>query len=158
MHLEQLFVCKKSRYKEQLEEAIPLVRQMDISVADVSTEKTSIDAPLASHFNYEGTAFGGSLSTVAIISCYLHLHNYLKENNYQVQTQVIQDANTKYLIPVTSDFRSCASFFSVVDLEKFKKMLSKKKIGRVKLCAAITTKSSSEKLVLFTGSFVVKTF
>ncbi|SFK43726.1 thioesterase domain-containing protein, putative [Methylophaga sulfidovorans] len=54
--------------QQYLYQHIPLSAAMQVSVDHVSDEKVILRAPLTPNINYHETVFGGSASTLAILS------------------------------------------------------------------------------------------
>lgn len=140
-------------YKEELLESIPVVSGMNVDIVEVEAQRICVKAPLNNNFNYEGTAFGGSLNTLAILSCYLLAHHLMRQNDIKFNSLVIQDSSIKYLSPVTTDFKAC-SFLKEGEDKRFLTILQKKGVGRVSLTSHIFDEESGEPCVEFSGRFV----
>ena len=97
-----------SQYKQQLVDSIPVITALGVEIEEVGDNFILLRAPLDKNINYEGTAFGGSLNTVAILSCYLMAHHILKHNQIPFKSLVIQNSHINYLKPVTQDFFACS--------------------------------------------------
>lgn len=141
------------QYKEDLLRSIPVVAAMDISIDEINEDFLTLRAPLTKNINYEGTAFGGSLNTLAVLSCYLMVHHSMKMENVVFDSLVIQDSNIKYLKPVHGDFCARAEF---QNKEQFLKLMKRKGTGRAQMQANLYLKSDSNEkvLVTFSGRFV----
>ena len=142
------------RYKQELLSSIPVVAAMDVQIEDVKDNSITLGAPLNTNINYEGTAFGGSLNTVCILSCYLLVHHLLKSKDVGFSSLVIQDSQIKYLLPVNSDF-SATSVVTPKSEEMLLKMLDRKKQGRIQVKSAVKTNDSDDNLVEFSARFVI---
>ncbi len=142
-------------YKEELLTSIPVVSGMHLSIYDIKSHSISILAPLEKNINYEGTAFGGSINTLCILSSYLLVHHLIRsETGSAPKSLVIQNGSIDYLKPVTSDFIAC-SRIQDKSLERFMKIFSKKKLGRIEVSADIRLPGEEEVLAVFKGRFVV---
>ncbi|QHS10586.1 YiiD C-terminal domain-containing protein [Sinimarinibacterium sp. NLF-5-8] len=62
-----------------LTHGIPLTRALGVDVEHVSTHHLRIRAPLAPNLNHHGSAFGGSLATLGIVTGWSLLHNALTD-------------------------------------------------------------------------------
>jgi len=144
----------KDQYASELLRSIPVVKGMNISIESLGKDSLRISAPLDSNINYEGTAFGGSLNTTCILSCYLLVHHVLKQNDIKFKSLVIQDSEIKYLIPVDGDFGAQA-FFEAGSVQFLIKQLHSKGRGRVSVNSQVSLKGESETRVNFKGRFVV---
>ena len=141
-------------YKRQLLNSIPVVTGMEIDIKDISPKEISITAPLNTNINYEGTAFGGSINTLCILSSYLLTHHIVKESKLDLKSLVIQDSQIKYITPVQEDFVATATV-SDSELKRFLTLLSRKGVGRINVSSVIRT-ANSQDLVHFKGRFVAQ--
>jgi thioesterase domain-containing protein len=141
------------KYKEELLSSIPVVSSMDVDIVDVGPTSIVLTAPLNTNINYEGTAFGGSLNTLCILSSYLLVHHILKQAGIGFNSLVIQNSEVEYLKPVDGDFSAQASL-SVSDEKLFYKLMNKKGIGRVTIISEIKTNQADDVRVRFKGRFV----
>ena len=57
----------KSEYEKILISSIPVIKDMNIKITTLEVGNILLQAPLKSNFNYEGTAFGGSLNTITVV-------------------------------------------------------------------------------------------
>lgn len=142
------------QYKEELLKSIPVVKGMEVDVVGIEDFCIKLQAPLNANINYEGTAFGGSLNTMCILSCYLMTHHLLKNNGIPFSSLVIQNSQIEYLSPVDGDFYAKASPVCEKKTKLFFKLMDKKKLGRIEINSFIYTDDESKPLVKFTGRFV----
>ena len=144
-----------NNYKKELLDSIPVVKAMDIDIEKIEPKSLTISAPLNTNINYEGTAFGGSLNTACVLSCYLLIHHILKTKGIEFNSLVIQNSTIDYKMPVQADFFAKSSIS-----EKSEKLLlntlEKKGIGRASVVSKIQTNKDNEDLVEFRARFVVK--
>ncbi|MEZ4871082.1 MAG: YiiD C-terminal domain-containing protein [Bdellovibrionales bacterium] len=96
------------KYLDDLLNSIPVVKSLDVDVDHIGGNTVSLKAPLSTHINYEGTAFGGSINTLCVLSSYLLVHHLLKNAKLPFSHLVIQDSSIKYLYPVDKDFKATA--------------------------------------------------
>lgn len=150
----------KSKYKEQLLSFIPVVSAMEVDIIDIGLRQIKLSAPLNTNINYEGTAFGGSLNTLCILSGYLLVHHLMISNGLEIDSLVIQDSQIKYKKPVNKNFFAIATV-DEEEMNKFFKLLKRKNTGRIKIQSSISVSSStgvgestSPGLVDFTARFV----
>src|SRR5688572_29184778 len=87
-----------------LHEKIPITRAMGVRVTDYDVDKLIIEAPLLLNHNHLGTAFGGSLGTMAMLAGYAMLWLELSECDCHV---VVRDCSLKFKRPVRGDIRAC---------------------------------------------------
>jgi thioesterase domain-containing protein len=141
-------------YEKELLSSIPVVGSMNISIEEVGDDFILLKAPLDTNINYEGTAFGGSLNTACILSSYLMVHHALRNNGIAFESLVIQNSSVEYLKPVRKDFFAKA-FLGERNRQHLFRLLEKRGRGRVEIESSIFTDDENEKLVTFTGRFVV---
>ena len=87
-----------------VEEHLPLGRAMKISVTEFNGQQLSLSAPLVHNNNDKGTAFGGSLYCLAVMSCWRWF--YLRCLDTRIEPIgpphiVVTKASIDYLLPVT---------------------------------------------------------
>lgn len=143
------------KYKQELLNSIPVVAAMKVEINDIGDNCLVVGAPLNTNINYEGTAFGGSLNTLCILSCYLLVHHQLKSNNIKFDSLVIQNSNIDYILPVHNDFKAKASVTESSKALLFK-MVNRKGMGRVEVSSKIMIDNSENEFVTFKARFVVK--
>ena len=142
-------------YKSELLNSIPIISGMDVDIVNIENRSITATAPLNTNINYEGTAFGGSLNTLCVLSAYLLVHHTLKQNNVEFSSLVIQDSSIKYLKPVDRDFKARSSIFEKDEKLLFK-LIDKKGVGRISVTSEVTTQDNEEEpRVIFRGRFVV---
>jgi thioesterase domain-containing protein len=119
----------------KLRSEIPLAEAMDVRIRTVDEAHAVIEAPLLPNMNHKGTAFGGSIHSVAVLACWSLLTNYLENKN--VDYVVIQKSEIDYLAPIATDFSAEAKWSSVEAKDHFDKLLSKKGLARATLIAEV---------------------
>ncbi|MBD66547.1 MAG: thioesterase [Halobacteriovoraceae bacterium] len=142
-------------YKQKLLDSIPVVKGMDVEIDNISPNSLTVGAPLNANINYEGTAFGGSLNTVCILSCYLLVHHLLNTHEVEFESLVIQNSKVDYLRPVDKDFFAI-SYVADKERERFFKMLKARGVGRINVSSSIRTSGREENHVEFKARFVAK--
>ena len=145
----------EQEYKKQLLNSIPVVSAMNVDIEKVESHSIMLSAPLDTNINYEGTAFGGSLNTACVLSCYLLVHHFMKSNDIPFNSLVIQNSSINYIKPVQKDFFAKAEL-SEKQGDFLKKVFLKKGKGRVSVKSKVfVADQSSENLVEFEARFVV---
>lgn len=140
--------------EEKLHSQIPMTRLMKLSVKSLDETKLVTKAPLQININDKGTAFGGSLSTMTIISAWSLCYLIAKELNIEEANIVIFNNETKFLRPVTKDIL-CHTFRpSQEEIEELKAKIAQKGSGSIKLYSHII---EDEKVCVdFEGTYVIK--
>src|SRR5690606_38427761 len=117
--------------RDFLYQEIPLSKAMGIEVARSDSQETEISAPLSLNRNHLDTAFGGSLNSLLILSCYAWLFHKLKSDGMDAHV-LIQAGHTDYLLPVNEDLKSICHGSDDEAYEKFIATFKRKGIGRIK--------------------------
>lgn len=117
-----------------LHKNIPLSAAMQVSVVAANGDQVILGAPLAPNINHHATAFGGSVSTLAILSAWTLVHHKLSSAGLKTSL-VIQRNQMHYEKPITGSFTAEATLLTADAWPNFLRMLQRK--GR----ARITVKS-----------------
>ena len=141
--------------REYLQERIGreflLARHIGVVVESADDAAVVLRAPLALNANHQGTAFGGSLYALAVLSGWAWLTRYLEARNLAADA-LIQESHTRFLVPVEGELRACAAAPSKAAMAKFLKMLQRAGRGRIPLRVDINYGGSPA--TLFEGVFV----
>lgn len=129
----------------------PVAKHMRIAVESADDSAVVLRAPLAPNANHKGTAFGGSLYSVAVLAGWAWATRYLASRGVAADA-VIQESNMRFLAPVEGELRATAAAPSEVQIDKFRKMLQRAGRGRIRLRVEI----GRDHIVaaLFEGEFV----
>lgn len=140
--------------REYLQERIGreflLAKHIGVVVESADDSAVVLRAPLAPNANHQGTAFGGSLYSLAVLSGWAWLTRYLAARDLSAAA-VIQESNTRFLVPVNGEMRAGAAAPSEVQIAKFRKMLQRAGRGRIRLHVEIT--QGETLAALFEGVF-----
>ena len=109
-----------------------LARHIGIIVESADDNAVVLRAPLALNANYKGTAFGGSLYSVAVLTGWAWVTRYLAAQDLAADA-VIQESNVRFLAPVLGELRASVAAPPVAQIEKFRKMLQRAGRGRIRL-------------------------
>lgn len=132
-----------------LHSEIPLTRAMGIRVEDCSKNTLILTAPLEPNHNHLGTAFGGSLATVATLAGYCALWTTLGDRSVHI---VVRRSSIEYLRPVTGEIRAICSLPSGKELLRLRKTLSAR--GKARLTLDATISENEKECLRFSGEFV----
>jgi len=127
-----------------------LARHMGIIVESADDDAVVLRAPLALNANYKGTAFGGSLYSVAVLTGWAWVTRFLAAQGLAADA-VIQESNVHYLSPVQGELRASTVAPSAMQMERFRKMLQRAGRGRIRLRVEI--KCDHTLATLFEGVF-----
>jgi thioesterase domain-containing protein len=109
-----------------------LAKHIGIVVESADDDAVVLSAPLAPNANYKGTAFGGSLYSVAVLTGWAWVTRYLAARGLAADA-VIQESSVRFLAPVLGALRARAVAPSEAQIEKFRKMLQRAGRGRIRL-------------------------
>lgn len=128
---------------------IPLTRSIDVRVSTYDGKSLTLNAPLAMNSNHKGTAFGGSLFSLAVLAGWGLLVLKLGERDLDAEL-VIQDSKVEYLAPVRGDFNAQARL-DADEFERFVRTLSRRWKARIRVAVAIA--ADGRNAVRFEGTF-----
>jgi thioesterase domain-containing protein len=128
----------------------PLARHIGIVVESADDDAVVLRAPLAQNANHKGTAFGGSLYSLAVLTGWAWVTRYLAARGIAVDA-VIQESSTRFLIPVEGELRARAAAPEEMQIDKFRKMLQRAGRGRIRLRVEIYYEQAPA--TLFEGVF-----
>lgn len=109
---------------------IPVTRALGARVERYDGASVRLVAPLTPNLNHTGTAFGGSLSAVAILSGWVLVHLKLREAGIASQL-VIQRSTVDFDAPVDGDFTATATLPEPKPWDRFLATLARHRIARV---------------------------
>ncbi len=113
-----------------------LARHIGIVVESADDAGLVIRAPLAPNANFKGTAFGGSLFCVAVLTGWAWVTRYLAASDLAADA-VIQESTMRYLVPVQGVLRARLTTPPAPHIERFRKMLLRAGRGRIQLKVSI---------------------
>ncbi len=136
---------------EYIHREIPITRHMEFKACTISNTLVEIEAPLDPNINHRHSAFGGSLSSLGILSGWVLLLNYLQDENMNFNL-VIQNSRTKYLKPALGKCTVCCELDSEKSLDIFLATLKRRGKARINLLASIY--SDGIEVATHKGSYV----
>jgi len=119
-----------------MHEQIPLSKAMHVKIEKMSDNSVTLSAPLAPNINHKKTAFGGSVHSAAVLSCWALVTEAVRD--LEIDYVVIQDSEIDYMAPVDTDF-TATSEWSNSERQKFIDTLTRKGLARAKLTAEVRT-------------------
>jgi thioesterase domain-containing protein len=122
----------KAYLQDRITSEFALARHIGIVVESVGEEGIVLCAPLGPNANDKGTAFGGSLFSVAVLTGWAWVARYL-ETAHLAADAVIQESTIRYLVPVHGVLRATLIPPQTAHVEKFRKMLQRAGRGRIPL-------------------------
>ena len=137
------------RIQELLHSKIPITRAMGVRVAEYDGRRLVLSAPLDANINHLGTAFGGSLNALAVLSGYGLLWLELRDDECHI---VIRESSISYERPVRGEIRAACALPEAGALAEFKQTFHQKSRARIALAATI--EDGGVTAVRFRGTFV----
>lgn len=118
--------------QDRITSEFALARHLGIVVENADEHGVVLCAPLGANANGQGTAFGGSLFSVAVLGGWAWVTRYLDEAQLVGDT-MIQESTIRYLVPVHGELRATLVPPTAAHVEKFRKMLQRAGRGRIRL-------------------------
>ena len=144
MHEKELETFLRSR--------IPLSAAMAVEVRTASPAVVVIFAPLAPNLNHRDTAFGGSVSAVAILAAWSVLYVRMQAEGLAGRIVIRRNAMS-YDRPTAGDFTATATAPDATDWARFRATLARNRTARIRVGAWI--ESGGERAGMLEGEFAV---
>jgi thioesterase domain-containing protein len=129
-------ILTRAEVEAYLRRHIPLSAALGLRAVDVGGDRIVLEAPLGPNLNHQATAFGGSVSAVAILAGWATVHFRLRAAGYAALT-VIQDSSIRYDAPIHSAFRAASTPVDDVTWSRFTRALARRGKGRVPVDVAV---------------------
>ncbi|MET4694141.1 YiiD C-terminal domain-containing protein [Endozoicomonas lisbonensis] len=142
-------------FKDWVMAEIPLLTAMELSLDEFRDGQLSLSCPLAPNINDKGTAFGGSIATIATLCGWaftmLHARTLLLPEQSPKTDVVIAEQTMKYLKPGRSGLRAvCRSPVP----EAFYRRLQENRSARLELDVEVF--SDGQLIATFSGLYVAR--
>lgn len=137
--------------RDYLRRHIPLSDAMDIEVLEASAASVTLSAPLAPNINHRDTAFGGSVSALAILAAWSLLHLRLLAAEIECRL-VIQRNEVEYLRPIDGTFTARATLAAPDSWDPFVALLARR--GKARISVLATLEYGGTVAGRFEGEFV----
>jgi thioesterase domain-containing protein len=118
--------------QQRIDREIMLAKPMGIIVEAADDAALVLRAPLAPNANHKGTAFGGSLYSLAVLTGWAWLTRFLATRKLDAEA-VIQESSMRFLKPVHGEMRACLEIPADAEVDKFQRMLERADRGRIRL-------------------------
>jgi len=136
MHMDSKATFGRDYLQHRIVSEFALARHIGIIVEAADEHKLVLQAPLAPNANYKGTAFGGSLFSVAVLAGWAWVTRYLATADIAADG-VIQESTIRYLVPVEGALRATVVTPAPANIDKFARMLHRAGRGRISLAVEI---------------------
>ncbi|QKF66772.1 putative thioesterase (yiiD_Cterm domain) [Arcobacter venerupis] len=140
--------------QNKLYNEIPLTKMMELQIKDYNINELITTVPLEPNINDKGTAFGGSLSTLSIISAWSLCWLISKELGFDSNNIVIIKNETSFRKPVTNDIICHTKKPLLQEIKILKQKLENKKSASIKIESQIIEEGKI--CVDFVGYYVIK--
>ena len=141
-----------SKVQKALYKHIPLAEHLGLKIEQFTGNDFSIFAPLEPNINDKGTAFGGSLYSIAVLCGWGFLQLKCNAAKLKVET-VIHKAQVKYIIPAHGAFTAKTS----LDEAEWGHILPILKKGqKIRIPLNVDVFCKGEKVLSFMGKYVVQ--
>lgn len=91
--------------ERHLHEHIPIARAFGVEVLDVGPAGVCLAAPIEPNLNHRMTAFGGSVTSVAMMAGWASVETRLQSEGRSAYT-VIHQSSVRFDVPIESAFRA----------------------------------------------------
>lgn len=148
------------RFQKHINQMIPLSEALGVRLESYNGHGLLVSAPLQPNHNHQGTGFGGSVYSVAVVSAWGLVELVLADLGLEGNV-VIQVGEIEHLEPVTSDFYALCLLPGGEVPERFRKSLARHGKARLSLIAEVycgqpSLTPSGEPAAVFQGRFVVQ--
>jgi thioesterase domain-containing protein len=116
----------------RIDREIMLAKPMGVIVEAADETAVVLRAPLAPNSNHKGTAFGGSLYSLSVLTGWAWITRFLATRQVDADA-VIQESSMRFLTPVHGEMRACIQIPAAADIDKFQRMLLRAARGRIRL-------------------------
>ena len=123
-----------------LHESMPITQRLGARVEAYDGDSVRLAAPLAPNLNHHGTAFGGSLSALAVLSGWVLLHLQLRERGIPTRL-VIQRSVFDFAAPVEGDFTAASVLPTAAAWNRFLATLARHRRARVTVSSTLACAS-----------------
>ena len=124
-----------------LRKHIPLTQAMQVRAASLDAHGLTLSAPLAANHNHQGSAFGGSLASLAVLAGWGLL--WLALDHGRGTNIVVRDMHMEFLHPVNGGLHAACALPAPAAWEKFTATLTRRRKARLEvrieiLCESVT--------------------
>lgn len=152
-------MTRLDEFQQRIHDVIPLTRAMDAVLEHYDGRKLLVRAPLAPNHNHQGTGFGGSIYSVAVLAAWGLIELAVEDAGID-GTVVIQSGSMDYGQPVDADFFALCQLPEAAEWDRFLTMLRRRGRGRVTLKSGLYSgkpeiEPEQPAAAFFEGRFVV---
>ena len=115
--------------QDTIRNTIPLSQHMGYSIDSLSEHSISVSAPLENNVNIHGTAFAGSIYSVATLTAWALVYHIL-QNHQPDASLVLGEGQIKYRAPIKDNLQ-CHAEISDAEHQEFLSALKEKRRSRL---------------------------
>ena len=138
--------------RRRILEEFPLARHIGIEVEYAADDRLVLSAPFEPNANHNGTAFGGSQFSIAVLTGWAWATRYLAARQVTADA-VIQESTIRYLAPARGPLRAVLQAPLPEVVEKLRRMLRRAGRGRIRL--NVDVHDGAQLVTQFHGVFAV---
>lgn len=153
-------VNRLARFQQHIHQVIPVAGAMAIELCAYDGRQLMVRAPLEPNRNHQGTGFGGSLYSLAVLAAW-GLVELVTEDRELSGNVVVQQGTMDYRLPAQDQMFAVCRLPDEAGLDRFLKTLKRSGKGRLALlsrvyCGEPEPEPAGEPVALFEGRFVVQ--
>jgi len=137
--------------EEYLRVHIPISSAIGVRVDGSTPDRVALHAPIGPNLNHEDTAFGGSVSALAILAGWSRVHLGLRREGLPARL-VIQESRVRYERPIEGDFRAVSDPVDPAAWARFERTLRRR--GRSRIRVSVTVFEGDTVAATLTGAYV----
>jgi thioesterase domain-containing protein len=118
--------------QRRLDREFPLARHIGARADCADDRRVVLRAPFAPNANHKGTAFGGSLFSLAVLAGWAWATRHLAASQIDADV-VIQESTVRYLAPANGELCAVLEAPAAATAQKFRRMLERAGRGRIHL-------------------------
>jgi thioesterase domain-containing protein len=141
------------RLNRRFREQIPLTNPLALEITAFDGHFLQMDAPLAPNRNDKGTAFAGSIASLATFAGWALVTLLVEERRGPAEVAVCR-SEIHYRRPITGDFFARCNFPGEEALETLLAALDSRGRGRLELSVVVCQRETEA--VFFRGSYAVR--
>lgn len=144
---------KSTTIQDRILETIPLAKAMQLTVKELSRTTIKLTAPLDANSNDKGTAFGGSIYSLLVLSGWSLVSAGLESAGILAEV-VIAKSDISFLKPVTGELQAIAQEFNDGGLKAAVEKTAERGYAKLKVQAELVC--HGEIAATFQGTYCIK--
>lgn len=121
--------------QQTIHDTIPISKHMGFTILSLSDQHIQVSAPLPENINIHGTAFAGSIYTIATLTAWSIVYSILHESG-SVADLVLGEAQIKYKAPIKTGL-NCQTQITATERTIFLQKLEQSGRSRIQINVSI---------------------